>query len=191
MRFDFTEPERVFEALDRGRDQSRDRNPASTGDRRYRAAVETALPSFPDGLERLSCRVIDRSDDGEPVHRFGVTPVMTTPLVHTFDLPLSRVRTYDHRVRVLGVGHGRTPTAALRSLRRRGLVVQLELRRGTGEFEPLLWATDTQVYMEGVSGYDIHREPDVVDKGVQARLLSRGEEFVRVDEASDRNDAEG
>jgi len=190
MRFDFTEPERVFEALDRGRNRDRDPGP-DADDRRYRATVETALPSFPDGLDHLSCRVVDRTGDGEPVHRFGVTPVMTTPLVHTFDLPLSRVRAYDHRVRVLGVGHGRTPTAALRSLRHRGLVVQLELRHESGGFEPLLWATDTQVYMEGVSGYDIHREPDIVDKGVQARLLSRGEEFVRADEASDRNSTEG
>jgi hypothetical protein len=184
MRFDLTEPEQVFEALDG--------YPGADGDgRRYRATVETTLPSFPDGLDDLTCRVTDRENAGEPVHRFGVTPVMATPLVHTFDLPLSRVRRYDHRVRVLGVGHGDTPATALRSLRRRGLVVQLELRHESGAFEPLLWATDTEVYMEGVSGYDIHREPDVVDKGVQARLLTRGEEFVRADEASDRNDVEG
>jgi hypothetical protein len=186
MRFDFTEPDRVFAALDSDRGPGPDAD-----DRRYRTTVETTLSSFPEGLDDLTCTVTDRAADGAPLHRFGLTPVMTTPLVHTFDLPLSRVSGYDHRIRVLGVGHGRTPTTALRSLRRRGLVVQLELRHDGGGFEPLLWATDTQVYMEGVSGYDIHREPDVVDKGVQARLLSRGEEFVRSSEGPDRNGAEG
>jgi hypothetical protein len=180
MRFDFADVRAVLVALDHVRADG----PNEGRDRRYRAAVRTTLEAFPEGLAELSCRLTARDvGDAESADRLplemNIEPVMPTPPVHTFELPCTRAERYEHRLRVLGAGAGESPEGALRDLRRRGLVVQLELRRAAdGRFEPLLWATDTQVYTEGVPEYDPHREPDTVDKGVQARLLGGHDEFV-------------
>lgn len=187
MKFDFVDTERVVE-------RTRSLKGHLRGDPyeeyTYEATIESTGETASSALTNAKCRltVLQETESGEleELWLFPVLPLQfeirlreTGTLLQTFQRISTRLEPYSHRARVAAKSHGRDPVDALRALREQEVVLHLEVeRKADGEFEPIVWGTSTKVRTESVAEIDRPCESETIDKSLQARLLSRRDEFV-------------